>query len=206
MPNNIKIKYPRRKFIRAILISIGKLLIRSLTRFKITGIDNFPRSGPFIVAGNHVAALEPMLMVLYTPSSIELLGTGDIPLDPNLAGFAKLYGYIPIFRGAIDQTGLKMALSVLSQEGVIGIFPEGGIWDNNKKQAKTGVSWLSYKSGAPIVPVGFIGMKKSIKNILLLKRPKIEMNIGEVINPNQLIFNEQPLKKELLRRKVRLTG
>jgi hypothetical protein len=36
------------------------------------------------VAGNHIASLEALLMVLFTPKLIELLDAGDIPLDPNL--------------------------------------------------------------------------------------------------------------------------
>ncbi len=198
MPNKLNIKYPRRIFIRSILIRIGKILIRILTNIKISGIENFPINGPLIVAGNHVASLEALLMVVFTPTSIELLGTGDIPLDPNLAGFARLYGYIPIFRGSIDQTGLKTALSVLEQNGVIGIFPEGGIWDTGKKQAKIGVSWLSYKSGAPVIPVGFVGMKNSLKNALLLKKPKIEMIIGEPLKAEEIFLDDQPLKQKLL--------
>ena len=142
------IKYPRRVLLRRLLVFIGRILIRLLTKLEINGIENFPKAGPYIVAGNHVASLESMLMVLYTPINIELLGTGDIPIDPNLAVFANLYGYIPIFRGSIDQTGLKKALSVLNQNGVIGIFPEGGIWEDQLRQAKIGVSWLSAKSGA----------------------------------------------------------
>jgi 1-acyl-sn-glycerol-3-phosphate acyltransferase len=108
-----------------------------------------------------------------------------------------LYGYIPLFRGSIDQTGLKTALSVLKQNGVIGIFPEGGIWDEGLKEAKIGVSWLSYKSGAPVIPVGFVGMKGALKTALPLKKPKIEMNIGELIRPQDIIPQYQSLKQGL---------
>ena len=192
------IKYPRRVLLRRLLVFIGRILLRLLTKLEINGIENFPKAGPYIVAGNHVASLESMLMVLYTPINIELLGTGDIPIDPNLAVFANLYGYIPIFRGSIDQTGLKKALSVLNQNGVIGIFPEGGIWEDQLRQAKIGVSWLSAKSGAPVVPVGFIGMKSALSKTLKFKRPNIGMNIGKVINPQDFIPDDNSLKQNLL--------
>ena len=192
------IKYPRRVLLRRLLVFIGRILIRLLTKLSINGIENFPKAGPYIVAGNHVASLESMLMVLYTPKNIELLGTGDIPIDPDLAVFANLYGYIPIFRGSIDQTGLKMALSVLNQNGVIGIFPEGGIWEDQLRQAKIGVSWLSAKSGAQVVPVGFIGMKGALEKALKFKRPTIGMNIGKPINPKDYIPVDVSLKQSLL--------
>jgi 1-acyl-sn-glycerol-3-phosphate acyltransferase len=190
--------YPRRLLLRKLLVYFGRILIRLFTRFQISGKENFPKAGPYIVAGNHVASMESMLMVLYTPLNVELIGTGDIPIDPNLAVFANLYGYIPIFRGSIDQTGLKKALSVLNQKGVIGIFPEGGIWEDQLKQAKIGVSWLSAKSGAPVVPVGFIGMKGALANALKFKKPVIGMKIGKVINPQDFIPGDTSLKQSLL--------
>lgn len=198
MNNDYRIKYPRRIILRKSLVLIGKILIRLLTKFEIIGEENFPKEGPYIVAGNHVAALETLLMVLYTPENVEILGGSDIPLDPNLKAFANIYGYIPIFRGSIDQNGLKTALYVLKQNGVIGIFPGGGIWDDQSKQAKIGVSWLSVKSGAPVIPIGFIGMKDALSKALSFKRPVIAMKIGEIIKPEEFFSVDQSYKQSLL--------
>jgi 1-acyl-sn-glycerol-3-phosphate acyltransferase len=57
---------------------------------------------------------------------------------------------------------------------VIGIFPKGGIWNDKKKRAKTGNSWLSYKSGAPVIPVAFIGMKCSLKKASSFRNQKLK--------------------------------
>jgi len=52
-----------------------------------------------ILAGNHVAVLEAVMMAVYCPGVVEFLGNGDIPFDPNYAFIANSYGFIPINRG-----------------------------------------------------------------------------------------------------------
>ena len=182
---------------RKIVKFFGRIFIKIFFRFDLIGKENFPLNGPYIMAGNHVGSIEALLMVCYAPVIIEVLGAGDIPLDPNLAYFADLYGYIPINRGEIDQKGLKSALGVLERSGVIGIFPEGGIWDPKIKPAKIGVSWLSRKSNSPVIPIGFVGVKDALKRSLHLKFPHIQMIVGLPIYPDQFKFGEKSQKEKL---------
>jgi 1-acyl-sn-glycerol-3-phosphate acyltransferase len=186
MKHVVPISQTRRKWVRYFLKFLGRLLLPILARIKITGRENFPHTRPVILAGNHVAFLEVALMVVYPPYLVEIIGTGDIPLDPTFAPLANLYGFIPINRGNLDRAGLKQALTVLEQGGVLGIFPEGGIWQPNQMQAQTGVSWLSSQAQAPIVPIGFGGMRGAIKAMLRFKRPHLTMNIGKPIPPIQI--------------------
>ena len=58
------IQYPRRSLIRRILKGIARILIGLLVKIDISGLENFPKTGPYIVVGNHVSALEPILMVM----------------------------------------------------------------------------------------------------------------------------------------------
>jgi len=179
----VSIRYPRKPILRGTLRLMGRGLMSLLTRPTVNGLENLPKNGPLILVGNHVAMLEAVMMVLYVPWLIELLGTGEIPMDPRYAPLINTYGYIPIRRGEMDRDALNGALDVLRQNGVVGIFPEGGIWESAMKRGRTGVAWLSYQANAPIVPIGFGGVDGAIKAVIQLKRPRLVMNIGEVIPP-----------------------
>jgi 1-acyl-sn-glycerol-3-phosphate acyltransferase len=179
-------RYPRRILVRTLCRLIGKLILSLFSRTTITGIENFPRHGPIILAGNHVAFLEALLMVVYPPYLVELIGTGDIPMEPQFAWLTKLYGYISINRGNLDRTGLRAAANILNQQGVLGIFPEGGIWKPAAMQAQTGVAWLSHETQSPVVPIGFGGMRGAIQSMLKLQRPRLMMNVGPAIDPIQI--------------------
>jgi 1-acyl-sn-glycerol-3-phosphate acyltransferase len=181
--DNNTLRYPRRRFQRGLLRGIGRTLLPILTRTEVTGLENFPDKGPLLVVGNHIAAMEVVLMVVYAPWQMELLGPGDIPPPPIMHAIAKLHGYIGINRGNLDRPALNQTLGVLAQEGILGMFPEGGIWETGEKPAKRGVAWLSYRAQAPVLPIGFGGLEGAMNAALSLKRPHLTMHVGKLMPP-----------------------
>ncbi len=175
------IAYPRFQVRRALLRFLTRGLLRLLTRTKIEGLENIPREGPVILAGNHVAVLEAVLMTVMPKRLVEPIGAGDMPFEGIFDKIVAYYGYIPINRGNLDRKGMNQALDVLRQGGVAGIFPEGGVWAPGKMHPQIGVALLSQRTGAQVVPIGFSGMQGSLKYALQLKRPKLLMKIGEAI-------------------------
>jgi len=132
------IKYPRRVLIRKSMTGLGKLLLSLMADIQIVGKERLPEKGPIILAGNHVAVMEAVLMALYNPGLVEFIGNGDIPFDPNYAFIANTYGLVPVNRGNLDLKGLDMGLEILAQNGILGIFPEGGTWEPAQMQAQIG--------------------------------------------------------------------
>lgn len=181
------IKYPRKRVIRTILRAIVRVLFPALFKITITGRENFPKTGgPLLVVGNHPAAVEVVLMAAYTPWLIEPLGAGDIPQEKITQILEGLYGQIPVRRGHVNRASLQKALDVLHQNGVVGIFPEGGVWNAGEERAHSGVAWLSYHAKAPILPIGYGGTTGALTQALQFKRPHLTMNIGKVIPAAQV--------------------
>jgi len=179
--NNHSLPYPRLKFRRTIMRILGRGLVRLLTRTEIEGLENIPTEGPVILAGNHASYLEPVLMAVYPKRLVELIGAGDLPFRGAVDDIVAFYGFIPVNRGNLDRKGLHQALDVLDQNGVIGIFPEGGTWAPGNMPPQIGVALLSQRTGAPVVPIGFSGLEGSFSRALKLKRPSLVMRIGEPI-------------------------
>jgi 1-acyl-sn-glycerol-3-phosphate acyltransferase len=177
------IHYPRRTLQRTTLRVVGRALLPLLTRTQLTGFERFPKSGPLLVVGNHIAAMEAVLMVLYSPWQIELLGAGDIRPPPAMDAIARFYGYTPINRGNVDRAPLIKILDLLERGGIVGVFPEGGIWDTGDKPAKRGVTWLSHRANVPILPIGFGGVEGALNKLFRLQRPKLWMNVGTLMPP-----------------------
>lgn len=131
-----------------------------------------------MIAGNHRAVMEIFLMLAVTRPHIDLIGSGDFPLDPRFRFLALWYGYIPYRRGSVDGRALRRALSVIRGGGVVGIFPEGGIWTDGPKETQRGVAWLAAQSGVPVIPVGFGGIDAGVERLLKLKLPRFEVRVG----------------------------
>ena len=186
MTESYSIVYPRRLVLRFFLRLLGRFLLFVFTRTTVTGAENLPKSGPLILVGNHVAVIEAMMMALYTPWPIEVIGTGDIPIDKRFGWAAQAWGFLPVNRGSVDRQEMQLPIDVLKQDGIVGIFPEGSIWSTTMKKAHTGVAWLSYRTNTPIVPIGYGGTRRAVAAMLAFKRPHLTMNIGKplpAVNP-----------------------
>ena len=177
------IKYPRRLIQRFLTKWIFRAVLKLLFRIEVVGIENFPRKGPLLVVGNHTGAMEVVLLNAYSPRQIEMLSAADTPAERITEIINSIYGSIPVKRGSYNRSALQKALDVLEQEGLVGLFPEGGLWDVGKQLALPGISWLSYRSGAPILPIGFNDTSGAMGAGLKFKRPYLKMYVGEVLEP-----------------------
>jgi len=173
--------YPRKRFTRFIIRTFVRLILLILFRIDIKGKENFPSKGPLIVVGNHTGAMEVVLLNCFSPWQMEMLSAADMPAEKITETINSLYGSIPLHRGSYDRAALSKALDVLKQEGFIGIFPKGGIWEKSRQKALPGISWLSYRSGAPILPIGFNNTAGAMNAGLKFKRPLLKMNVGQVL-------------------------
>jgi 1-acyl-sn-glycerol-3-phosphate acyltransferase len=181
-----KIKYPRKRLLRRSFQKIARFLIKLLTRTTISGLENFPEQGPLIVVGNHTGVMEVVLMAAFAPRIIEFMGSVDIPHEKISAIVIDAYGCIPVQRGNVSREAMQAGLDVLAQGGVIGVFPEGGIWEPSIRKAQTGVSWLSYHGQASVLPIGFSSMQGALGRVFSFKFPELVMNVGSPIEPTQI--------------------
>jgi 1-acyl-sn-glycerol-3-phosphate acyltransferase len=193
-PKDFEIPYPRVSFRRKVLDLTGRILIRLLSRVKISGLENIPPNGAVILAGNHVSTLEPMLLAVFPRRQVELLGAGDLPFEGLIDQIVALYQFIPVNRGNLDRKAMNQAFGVLQQGGVLGIFPEGGTWNPGHMKAQVGVSWLSHKAHVPVVPIGFSGFQNSFSKVLKLKRPRLKMKVGKLIPALTVENDNEPIK------------
>jgi len=153
-----RIKYPRRRVIRAILRFLTNVAIRIFGKLQVEGVENVPKSGPIILAPNHFNFVDPPLILATSPRHTEFIGGARNPGAPAWASiFPKLWGVIPAIRGAYARSTLRSSLQVLDQGGAIGIFPEGGNWAEVLRPARPGVAYLAAHSETPVIPVSIIG-------------------------------------------------
>jgi 1-acyl-sn-glycerol-3-phosphate acyltransferase len=176
-------KYPRRQFQRTFARFLSIPLFKILTRLEVTGQENLPVRGPFLIVGNHFSFIDPAAMVRIARWPLEFVGGAEFPNAPTIVRFIpKLWGYYPLYRGTGSRYALKAAESILSQGGILGIFPEAGNWADVLRPARPGTAFLATRTGVPILPVGLYGFNQ-VFPIRLGKRPRVNINIGPLIGP-----------------------
>ncbi len=156
-----------------------KVLLIALTRWRVEGRENVPRTGPLIIVANHLNLIDPPLLGASIPRSINFMAKQEL-FEPLMArAIVQAYGAFPVRRGRLDRKALRQALGQLQEGQVVGMFPEGKRSPDNQLQSpQPGTALLAAHSGASILPVGISGsdQMKGVRSIL--HRPRITVTIG----------------------------
>jgi len=189
---------PGRKLVRKILHFLARPAFGILTRLEINGIENMPQMGPLMMVGNHFSFVDPVCFVRVAPPTLEFVGGADNPHAPVVTRIIPiLWGYHPLYRGTGAKDSLKAAEGILAQGGILGIFPEAGNWATVLRPPRPGTAFLASRSGAPLLPVGLVGMNDVFPSLRRGRRARIQVNIGKPFGPFKAEGHGQKHREQL---------
>jgi len=132
---------------------------RVLAKYEgVGGLENFPAEGPAIVMINHIALIDPAVVLGSLPRNVVPMAKIEVYRYPVFGYFAKLWQVIPVRRQEFDRQAIRRALKVLDAGECILMAPEG-TRNPSLQSGKEGVAYLGVKSGAPIIPAAVTGSK-----------------------------------------------
>ena len=169
---------------------ILKPLLKMLYRIRVEGLDNVPKDGPAIIAANHVSFLDSFFIPLVIKRrKVTYLAKADYFKSWKTKWFFQGVGQISCERegGNKSQQSLEIALDVLKEGKLLGIYPEGTRSpDGTLYRGRTGVARLALTAGVPVIPCGLIGteevMPKERKIPRLTGRYKVRVRFGKPID------------------------
>jgi len=171
-------------FIRAFALG-SRIVARSFTRIRHEGLERIPRTGPVILAPNHISNADAVVVGAWlTPvlgRRIHWLGKKEMFRFPPFAAILHAGGVHPVDRGNADVEAYRLALRVLEAGGVLLVFPEGTRSPDGRLQPlKDGVATLAIRSGALIVPIGVSGTDRVWpRNRLPRPGGRVVVRVGE---------------------------
>ena len=149
-----------RRLTRWIIGLLAQMFFRIYGRLTVIGVENVPRTGGVLIAGNHASNLDPVLGWAGLRGYRHIWGIGKIELFKNKVTAYAIHsmGAIPIRRGVVDRSVFKRTLELLAQGEAVGIFPEGTrTHDGLLNPGQPGIGLMIQKSGVPVVPTAIIG-------------------------------------------------
>jgi 1-acyl-sn-glycerol-3-phosphate acyltransferase len=163
---------------------VCNLLIFVVGSKKITGRENLPASGPYIVVTNHMSASDlPLLCVAIPPDQMpQLLFFAAEKWEHRflLGTIMRKAGAIYINRGAVDRRALRKAVDAIEEGAIFGLAPEGTRSRVGKMmRAREGAAYLASRAGVPLVPVGLVNTDTWSANFKSLRRTHFELHIGK---------------------------
>jgi 1-acyl-sn-glycerol-3-phosphate acyltransferase len=131
---------------------------------EISGRQHLPARGPYIVTGNHLSLVDPVLVTLAVGRQMCYLALDELFGRSKVQDELMYYlGSIPISRERSPLGAIRQALEVLEAGEILGVFPEGGrarYW--GERSIKKGAAWLSLATGAPIIPCAVAGTEATL--------------------------------------------
>ncbi|MBE9524550.1 MAG: 1-acyl-sn-glycerol-3-phosphate acyltransferase [Chloroflexi bacterium] len=190
-------KYPRRKILRVIMHQMSIWAFKIVSDLTIIGEENIPAKGPLLVVGNHFSFIDPVCFVRLARWPIDFIGADQPAFAPTWAHWIiNTWGYHHVFRGTGSTEALRASEAILSQNGVLGIFPEGGSWAKMLRPARPGTAYLAARTGASILPVGLYGFNE-IFPLRFRDQAKATIKIGKPFGPFKVIGRGRERRRQL---------
>jgi 1-acyl-sn-glycerol-3-phosphate acyltransferase len=144
----------RRRFLRFLIRTIGCNFLVRLEQ--IEGLENVPKEGPAILMINHIAFVDPIIVLHVVPRNIIPLAKIEVYNLPVVGIFPRIWGVIPVRREELDRRALQQALDVLQAREILLIAPEG-TRGTQLQEGKEGIAYIASRTGVPVIPVAIDG-------------------------------------------------
>lgn len=163
-----------------------KGICKILFGLRVVGEENVPRSGPVILASNHVSYLDPILVGVSVPRRVYYMAKEEIFKNLLISWFMKKLQAFPVSRGRLGSSTMKKALQIVKMGKMILLFPEGTRGDGSSLlKAKPGIGIIAGRSGAPLVPVFLHGPEKVLpRGSWWLRIHRVTVSFGSPVLPS----------------------
>jgi 1-acyl-sn-glycerol-3-phosphate acyltransferase len=174
------------------------LLVNTIYRVQVHGLDKVPEDGAVILAANHVSFVDPLVIGGMVRRPVRFVMYHRIYNTPFMKGLFKAGKAIPIASRTEDPELLERAYQQVSSElgegHIIGLFPEGGLSPDGEIQPfRTGLERMLEANPVPVVPIAIChlwGSMFSRSTSMFRRRPnklfaQIELRIGDPIAPGE---------------------
>ncbi len=158
------------------------------TRLTIKGKEKINKNLTYIVMSNHQSLFDVWALIGKIPLQLRWLVKSEIRKMPIFGYTLERIGHVYIDRK--NRKGVSISLEAASRKIKKGtsviIFPEGTrSEDGHLLKFRMGGATIALKSGIPILPVTVNGSRFVLpKNTLALMPGKIEIVVGDVIDPS----------------------
>ncbi len=145
------------------LRSLAIVLLKVLFRLKVMGRENLPRKGGYIIAGNHLSYIDPIVLGCGSPRKLYFMARRDLFEIPLLGRLLRWLDVIPLSTEGVGFGAVREALKLLARGDVVALFPEGTRSpDGLLGRGKLGVGFLALRAAVSVIPARVVGSEKAL--------------------------------------------
>lgn len=141
--------------------SFFRFVAKIIYRVRVTGTENIPKTGAFILASNHISYFDPPLVGCCITREVYFFAKKELF---NFKPFGFVLNRVnarPVKRGAIDRTAIETAVEILKSGNGLTVFPEGTRSKTDDfLPVKPGVGMIARQAEVAIVPAFIHGANR----------------------------------------------
>ena len=167
---------------------------RSYCRMSVSGKENIPKDGAFVLAPVHRSYIDTPIVSGCTTRRMRFMGKDSMWKNQPLRWVVSALGAFPVTRGSADREAILRAIQVLQAGEPLVLFPEG-----ERKSGPTvqplldGAAYVACKAGVPIIPVGIGGSERVMgKGAKFVYPRKLKVIIGPAIHVPLAVDGRMP--------------
>ncbi len=172
-----------------LLTRLVKLVWRIAARIEVEGLENIPRSGPYLLCSNHQSFIDPVILLAVLPLRTILqlfaVGTSEIFGSGFMVRVARLMRVVVVDPDANLIPAMRAGAFGLRNGLGLVLYPEGErSIDGSPKVFKKGAAILSIHLQVPVVPIAVDGIYDAWpRGKSFQKFAPIKIKIGEPMLP-----------------------
>jgi 1-acyl-sn-glycerol-3-phosphate acyltransferase len=190
------------------------ILVNTLYRVRVDGIQHVPEEGPAVLVCNHVSFMDPLLLMANLRRPVRFVMYYKIFNTPLLSFVFRTAKAIPIAGYKEEPAVLQRAYEVIDEAlaagEVVCIFPEGGLThDGEIAPFRGGVEKILERRLVPVIPMALLGLWGSVwsrRDSMLHParlprrfRARVELVVDEPLAPDQATRDEMEARVRALR-------
>ncbi|KRE98222.1 acyl-phosphate glycerol 3-phosphate acyltransferase [Paenibacillus sp. Soil766] len=184
------------------LYRIGRALFRFIFtvffRMRAIGMENVPTQGAVVLCGNHTSLLDPPFLGSPLRRKVHFMAKAELFDIPVLGSIISKVGAFPVKRGGVSRESIRLAVQLLRDGNMLGVFPEGSR-SNAGGMGKKGAASLALKSGAAVVPVAIVGTYSLFRRMTIVYGKPLDMSAYEGGSSEDLEQATEAIMKEIRR-------
>ena len=165
---------------------LNRLLVKILLDIKFYNLETQPREGALIVAGNHLGALDAMIVFSVIDKRDYIVMVAEYHKNYTFRRWlGNIVDAIFVDRYQADFAALREVMKRLKEGGVLIISPEGTrSKTGGLLPGQPGTAYLASKTGVPVLPVSIVGSEDRLVTVNLkrLRRTPVKVVFGEAIS------------------------
>lgn len=175
------------------LYKLGKIFLSAFCNlyfsFEISGRENIPVKGGFLLASNHKSNLDPVILGVVSTRKLTFMAKDSLFKVPVFSWVLTHVNAFPVKRNTADTSALKSAIKRINSGGGLLIFPEGTRSESEEtSKIQPGIGFIAAKTNAPVVPVFVSGTEVALpKGAKLIRWAKIKITFGKAVSYNKAL-------------------